>query len=50
MRANRCDCCGGKFGLVLHYSWSRRFCSRHCKQAYQERKRRPTLWTSFLAH
>jgi hypothetical protein len=47
MRANRCDCCGGKFGLVLHHSWGRGFCSRHCKQVYQEQKRLTTPWTRF---
>jgi hypothetical protein len=49
VRANRCDCCGGKFGLVLHRSWSRGLCSKHCKQLYQEQKRRPTPWSRFLA-
>ncbi len=50
MRPNRCDCCGEKFGLVLHRSWGRGFCSKHCKQVYQEQKRWPAPWTRFLAH
>jgi hypothetical protein len=35
MRLNQCDCCSGKFGLVLHRLWMRRFCSKPCKKAYQ---------------
>jgi hypothetical protein len=50
MRANQCDCCGGKFGLVSQSLWSRRFCSRACKQVYKVQKRqRPVLWAELIA-
>ncbi len=35
MRLNQCDCCGGKFGLVVQRLWMRRFCSKLCKRSYQ---------------
>jgi hypothetical protein len=31
----------------LHHSWSRRFCSKHCKQVYREQKRWPAFGTHF---
>jgi hypothetical protein len=49
MRANQCDCCGGKLGLVSQSLWSRRFCSRICKQVYKVQKRRAMPWTEVLA-
>ena len=49
MRPNRCDCCGGKFGLVSHESWTRRFCSRLCKKTYRAESSRLQLWTVLLA-
>jgi hypothetical protein len=47
MRPNRCDCCGGKFGLVSRSLWSRRFCSKPCQQAYQVQTR-SIRWVDFL--
>ncbi len=49
MRPNQCDCCGGKFGLVTRSLWSRRFCSKLCKQVYQVQRRRSTHWADALA-
>jgi hypothetical protein len=49
MRPNRCDCCGGKFGLVSHSSWSRRFCSKLCKKVYRAESSRPPRWAVLLA-
>jgi hypothetical protein len=49
MRANQCDCCGGKFGLVTRSSWSRRFCSNRCKQVYRVQQGRSTRWADVLA-
>ena len=34
----RCHECGGKFGLARLYCWGKEFCSRPCKQAYENRK------------
>jgi hypothetical protein len=33
----RCDFCGGKFGLIVHRQWGRRFCKLACKTAHQSR-------------
>jgi hypothetical protein len=49
MRANRCDCCGGKFGLVSHGSWHRRFCCKPCQQVYRALKSRPRRWAVSIA-
>jgi hypothetical protein len=34
---NRCDNCGGKFGLVTHYHWGLRFCRKACKATFLTR-------------
>jgi hypothetical protein len=34
---NRCDHCGGKFGLVHYPYWGRRFCRRACKDSFLAR-------------
>jgi hypothetical protein len=49
MRLNRCDCCGEKFGLVTHSSWSRRFCCKPCKRVYLARNSRFRRWAALLA-
>jgi hypothetical protein len=49
LRANQCDCCGGKFGLVTRSSWGRRFCSIRCKQVYRVQQGRSTRGADFLA-
>jgi hypothetical protein len=33
-----CDNCGGRLGMVSHRKWSRRFCSRTCKTAFEHRQ------------
>jgi hypothetical protein len=48
MRLNRCDYCGGKFGLIQHHSWSKRFCSKHCKSVDREQKCSPRAASRFL--
>ena len=30
----RCDHCGGPFGLVTHRWWGSKFCKRRCKEAH----------------
>jgi hypothetical protein len=30
----RCDHCGGSFGLVTHRWWDSKFCKRRCKEAH----------------
>jgi hypothetical protein len=49
MRANRCDCCGEKFGLVSHNRWNRRFCSRFCRRIYQAEHSRIEPWIVAVA-
>jgi len=36
----RCDWCGGRFGLIVHRHWARRFCKRRCKVSYIARLHR----------
>jgi hypothetical protein len=31
---NRCDHCRGRFGMVTHRWWGKKFCNRTCKGAY----------------
>jgi hypothetical protein len=33
--SNRCAVCGGKFGLVRHYSWRTGLCSQNCKHHFK---------------
>jgi hypothetical protein len=49
MRANRCDRCGVKFGLVSHSSWRRRFCSKPCRQVHQAENSRLRRWSLYFA-
>ena len=49
MRANRCDRCGVKFGLVSHSSWSRRFCSKPCRRVHLAENSRLRRWTVSFA-
>jgi hypothetical protein len=30
-----CDHCGGRFGMVTHRWWGKKFCRRTCKDAYR---------------
>ena len=36
--SNHCAVCGGKFGLIRHYSWRTAFCSRRCKHHFKDRR------------
>ncbi len=40
MSANKCDSCGGKFGLVKHWHFGKQFCSKNCKWEYALGKQR----------
>jgi hypothetical protein len=33
-----CDNCGGRLGMIVHRKWSRRFCNRACKTAFEHRQ------------
>jgi hypothetical protein len=35
----RCDWCGGKFGLICHRHYGKRFCRKPCKAAHVRRRR-----------
>jgi hypothetical protein len=30
----RCDFCGGRFGLISHRHFRKRFCRKSCKESY----------------
>ncbi len=36
----RCDHCAGKFGLVSHSHFGRRFCRKACKQKFAAKRAR----------
>ena len=36
--SNHCAVCGGKFGLIRHYSWRTAFCSQRCKHHFKDRR------------
>jgi hypothetical protein len=50
---NRCAHCGGKFGLVSHQHWGRRFCCKTCKSTFLAKTAREHAcmrrWLGFLA-
>lgn len=33
-KLQRCDRCGGRFGMVTHRWWGHKFCKRRCKEAH----------------
>jgi hypothetical protein len=48
----RCDFCGGRFGLVSHRLFWKRFCRKRCKESYvQARKigRNRRQWVTVLS-
>jgi len=50
----RCDRCGGPFGLVTHRWWGSKFCKRRCKEAHLreimlDRQRTIYRWCHLLA-
>lgn len=42
--SNHCAVCGGKFGLVRHYSWRTAFCSQRCKHHFKSRRDGNRKW------
>jgi hypothetical protein len=43
-KAMRCAVCGGKFGLVRHYSWRTSLCSRKCVDRLKARRQSAFNW------
>jgi hypothetical protein len=41
---NRCAICGGKFGLIRHYSWRTALCSRKCAERFKARREDDHKW------
>jgi hypothetical protein len=33
----RCNHCNGQLGLIIHREWRLRFCSKACKEAYEQK-------------
>ena len=33
----RCNHCDGQLGLIIHRKWKARFCSKACKEAYEQK-------------
>jgi hypothetical protein len=50
---NRCDHCGGKFGLVSYSHWRLHFCRRACRESFLAKvaKERAQIgsWLGFFA-
>lgn len=42
--AKRCAMCGGKFGLIRHYSWQSHLCSRKCADRFKLRREGDRNW------
>jgi hypothetical protein len=42
--AKRCAVCGGKFGLIRHYSWRTALCSNKCKDHLRSRRDNDHKW------
>ena len=42
--AKRCAMCGGKFGLIRHYSWRSAFCSKKCAGRSKLRRESDRNW------
>jgi len=47
-RATRCAVCDGKFGLVRHYSWRTRLCSRNCVARLKARRQSDRNWMGWF--
>ncbi|MGY3487939.1 hypothetical protein ACVW1C_005822 [Bradyrhizobium sp. USDA 4011] len=39
-----CAICGGKFGLIRHYSWRTALCSRKCLDRFTARREEDRMW------
>jgi hypothetical protein len=42
--AKRCAVCGGKFGLIRHYSWRTALCSKKCVDRFKSREEADRRW------
>jgi hypothetical protein len=42
--AKRCAMCGGKFGLIRHYSWRSHLCSKKCADRFNVRRESDRRW------
>ncbi len=42
--SKRCAICGGKFGLIRHYSWRTALCSGRCLDQFRARRERDRRW------
>lgn len=42
--SKRCAVCGGKFGLIRHYSWRSAFCSKKCAHRFKLRRDSDRKW------
>jgi len=42
--AQCCTMCGGKFGLIRHYSWRSPLCSRKCAERFRARRENDRSW------
>jgi hypothetical protein len=43
-RDERCAVCGGKFGLIRHYSWRTPLCSAKCVDRLRARRANDGIW------
>jgi hypothetical protein len=44
----RCPICGGRFGLIRHYSWRTALCSTRCVDRFRARQETDRNWLSGL--
>lgn len=42
--AECCAVCGGKFGLIRHYSWRTALCSKKCVDRFTARRQADYKW------
>jgi hypothetical protein len=47
-KATRCAVCGGKFGLIRHYSWRTSLCSKRCVDRFRARRESDCNWVGWL--
>ncbi|OSJ13585.1 hypothetical protein BST63_16345 [Bradyrhizobium canariense] len=43
-----CAMCGGKFGLIRHYSWRTALCSKKCVGRFKARREADHIWLCWL--
>lgn len=47
-KGKRCAVCGGKFGLIRHYSWRTALCSKRCVEHFKIRRESDRNWMCWL--